>query len=213
MMRLSRWSVLAVAAVMAASAATAASKNKDKKAAAAKKEAAGGGSVVMQVYTEYQDPNNHFIPSGWMGDYSDLNFRDAETTRPRAGKYCIKMGYKAKGGAGWGGIYWQTPANNWGNVEKAGFDLSKAKKLTFWARGEKGGEVITKVKVGGISGNFPDSDDVTVEGITLTDQWTQHTVDLAGKNLTKIIGGFCVVFAKNDNPDGATIYLDDILFQ
>jgi hypothetical protein len=181
-----------------------------KKAAPAAKAAAA--PVGFNVFTEAKHPGNHFVPSGWMGDISDISFSDAETVRPRAGRSCIKMGYKAQGGAGWAGIFWQNPANNWGTKQGAGFDLSQYKKLTFWARGDKGGEVMTEVKVGGIKGEFPDSAEISQRNLILSDQWTQYTIDLEGSDLSHIIGGFCVVFAKDTNPAGAVVYLDDIIY-
>jgi hypothetical protein len=166
----------------------------------------------FSVYSEAKHAGNHFIPSGWMGDTSDLLYSDAETNKPRSGRSCIKVGYKGQGGSGWAGIFWQNPANNWGARANSGFDLSKYSKLTFWARGEKGGEVLSEVKVGGIKGDFPDSDEVVSRNLILSDQWTQYSIDLEGRDMSYIIGGFCVVFSKNSNPSGATVYLDDIAF-
>ena len=47
----------------------------------------------------------------------------------------------------------------------------------------------------------------------LTNQWKQYTIDLKGKDLSNIIGGFAWAGSKDDNPDGFTIYLDDIRFE
>jgi hypothetical protein len=115
------------------------------------------------VYVENNSKENHFAPSGWMGDYGDLKINLASTEMPRSGNTCIKITYSAKmtQGAGWAGIYWQQPANNWGE-KKGGYDLSGATKLTFWARGAAGGEKIAEFKIGGITGEFPDSDSKSV---------------------------------------------------
>ena len=58
---------------------------------------------------------------------------------PHSGKTCIRVDYQA--GDGWGGVVWQSPANDWGDAP-GGFDLTGAKALTFWARGAKGGEAV-----------------------------------------------------------------------
>src|SRR5205823_5926318 len=114
---------------------------------------------------------------------------------------------------GWSGIYWQSPANNWGDrAGQAGYDLHDATRLRFWARGEKGGEKIHEVKVGGIVGKYPDSDVVTMGPIKLTKEWNEYTIDLTGRDLRHIIGGFAFFLRKYDNPAGATLYLDDIAF-
>jgi len=111
------------------------------------------------VYVENASNDNHFAPSGWMGDYGDIKLNLACTEMPRSGKTCIKITYNAMAsqGAGWMGIFWQQPANNWGD-KKGGYNLTGAQKLTFWARGAVGGEKIAEFKVGGITGEYPDSD-------------------------------------------------------
>jgi len=158
--------------------------------------------------------DNHYAPSGWMGDFGDLKLNQACTETPRSGNTCIKITYTAKmtQGAGWTGIFWQQPANNWGE-KKGGYDLTGAKQLTFWAKGGNGGEKIAEFKVGGITGEYPDSDSAAIGPIELTKEWQKYTIDLAGKDLSNIIGGFCFAASKDDNPNGAIIYLDDIMFE
>ncbi|MDD4879770.1 MAG: hypothetical protein PHR22_04895, partial [Candidatus Omnitrophica bacterium] len=140
----------------------------------------------------------------------DLGHKD----NPHGGTTCIKIVYTAeqKQGAGWAGIFWQNPANNWG-TRQGGFDLTGAKKLTFWARGERGGEVLAEVKVGGITGEYADSDSVSIGPITLTRDWKEYTIDLVGKDLTYISGGFCWSASAAENPNGFTIFLDDIYYE
>lgn len=166
------------------------------------------------VYSDKSSPDNHFIPSGWMGDSADIKVNDAASENPHSGTTCIKATYtnKATGGARWAGIYWQHPVNNWGGVDKS-YDLTGATKLTFWARGEKGGEVIQEVKMGGISGQYSDSDTAGIGPLTLTSEWKQYEIDLSGKDLAHIIGGFCWSTNVDVNPEGATFYLDDIRYE
>ena len=96
----------------------------------------------FDVYTEKMSRKNHYIPSGYMGDYGDIKVNDRWKEQPRSGKSCIKIEYTAdrSQGASWAGIFWQNPANNWG-TRKGGYDLTGAKRFTFWARGEEGGEL------------------------------------------------------------------------
>jgi hypothetical protein len=168
----------------------------------------------FDVYTDRWAPNNHFVPSGWMGDYGDIKFNDGWTENAYSGKNCVKVTYTAKAsqGAGWMGIFWQNPANNWGSRD-GGFDLTGAKTLSFWARGEKGGEVITEFKVGGINGEYGDSDSVGMGPVVLASEWKQYAIDLEGVDISYISGGFCFSASKMDNPDGFTIFLDDIKFE
>ena len=156
-----------------------------------------------------------FFPSGWMGDWGDIILDDASTDNPHSEPTCIKITYSAvkSQGEGWAGIYWQYPDKNWGDKPE-GQDLTGVTKLTFWARGEKGGEK-AEFKVGGITGKYPDSirPPVSTGIIVLSDKWQQYTIDLAGKDLSHVIGGFCWVTSKNQNPQGCTIYLDDIRYE
>ena len=175
---------------------------------------ASGEFKKFFVYADQGYFKNHYIPSGWMGDYGDIKFNDASPDKPYSRKNSIKIVYSAKKkqGAGWAGIYWQDPANNWGNL-KGGYDLTGAKKLTFWARGDKGGEIITEFKMGGINGEHSDTASASIGPIQLTPEWKQYTIDLKDEDLSLVIGGFSFIVSSMENPDGATFYMDDIAFE
>ena len=170
--------------------------------------------MPFYIFADSRSINNHYIPSGWMGDYGDIKYDGTSKEDPYLGDTCIKIVYTGQGaqGARWAGIYWQNPANNWGTVD-AGFDLSKAKKLTFWARGAKGGERIEEFKVGGIMGEYSDSDSASIGPVILNKEWTQYTIDLKGKDMSYVIGGFCWATNVDVNPEGATFYLDEIKYE
>ena len=170
-------------------------------------------AMPFYIYADRSTAANHFIPSGWMGDYGDIKYDGASKEDAYLGDTCVKITYsgQATQGARWAGIFWQNPANNWGGVD-AGYDLSKATKFTFWARGAKGGERIEEFKVGGIMGEFSDSDSATIGPVILNKEWTQYTIDLKGKDMSYIIGGFAWSTNVDNNPEGATFYLDEIKF-
>ncbi len=165
------------------------------------------------IYSAQRPRNTHYVPSGYMGD-SDLRMAGAYTKTHNAQGPALKIYYSAKGAKGWSGVYWQDPADNWGTVPgRAGYDLRGATKLTFWARGEKGGEKIHEVRVGGIVGKYPDSDVASIGPIKLSTEWKQYTIDLRKRDLRHIIAGFGFFLNKFENPGGMTFYLDDIEFQ
>ncbi|MBI4846175.1 MAG: hypothetical protein HY810_06870 [Candidatus Omnitrophica bacterium] len=166
------------------------------------------------VYNDNPSRDNHYIPSGWMGDYGDIKLTQNEKNNPHSGKTCIKFEYTAKGkqGAGWCGVSWQNPANNWGE-KKGGFDLRGAKKLTFWARGEKGDERIMEFKMGGIGGTYYDTDSAGIGPIDLTAEWQQYTIELTDIDLSHISGGFVWATNADSNPEGCIFYLDDIKYE
>jgi hypothetical protein len=169
----------------------------------------------LSVYSDMNSRDNHFAPSGWMGDYSDIRITLDSKENPHSGSTCIKVIYsnKASNGSQFAGVYWQSPANNWGSAKKAGFDLTGATKLTFWARGKNGGERIEEFKMGGINGTYPDSDSAKIGPVILTSEWKQYTIDLTDKNLSHIIGGFAWSANLQACPDGCTFYLDDIVYE
>jgi hypothetical protein len=172
---------------------------------------------VFYVYSDKGAITNHYIPSGWMGDYGDMKIYDGDRTNPKTGSTDIKIVYTAQGsqGANWAGIYWQHPSNNWGAVE-GGYNLSKYTKMKFFARAESHGKVpvrISEFKVGGITGEYSDSDAMSIGPVDLTKDWKEYTIDLAGKDLHHIIGAFCWSASKDDNPDGFDLYLDEIRFE
>ena len=168
----------------------------------------------FNVYSDKTARDNHYIPSGWMGDYGDIKVDTGCKDVPHSGTTCIKVTYtgEQKQGAGWAGVYWQNPANNWG-TQPGGFDLTGAKKLVFWAKGAKGEENIAEFKMGGITGEYGDSDSAGLTEVVLTPEWNEYTIDLTGKDLTSIAGGFCWVANTSSNPDGFIIYLDDISYE
>lgn len=201
--------------------------------AADKKKAAGAGMTddSFYIYAERGSRLNHYIPSGWMGDYGDLKMnqgwlknasskdskKSAKPGKPEEIKpgedTCIQVKYTAerKQGAGWAGIYWQHPANNWGD-KRGGFDLSAYSKMTFMVRGELGSEVIDKFFIGGITGQTEegDSDEASVSPVNLTKEWKKYEISLKGLDMSHIIGGFGFAANADANPNGFTLYLDDI---
>lgn len=170
---------------------------------------------MSDTLTRIIDVQDAFHPVGWMGDWGDIALDDAFINDPHSEPTCIKVTYSAarSQGEGWAGVYWQYPEKNWGDKPE-GRDLNGATRLTFWARGEKGGEK-AEFKVGGITGKYPDSiqPPVSTGVIVLSDRWRQYTIDLTAQDLRHVIGGFCWVTNKSQNPHGCTIYLDDIRYE
>ena len=180
---------------------------------ASDRDIASSDVVTFSVYTEWIALDNHFIPSGWMGDWDNIDFYECERTNPHSGELAIRVTYNPTGTLGWAGIYWQEPENNWGTVKDAGYDLDNATALSFYARGEKGGEQV-EFLIGGIWGPYPDSQQpaISTDVITLTTDWREYTIDLRGKDLSRTIGGFAFVTNRCLNSEPVTFYLDDIQY-
>ena len=159
-------------------------------------------------------------------------FDESWTQNCLSGSTCIKNTFSAINPTYWGGWYFQNgvlladdiqPRCNWGDYKEAGFNLTGATKVTFWVRGEEGGEKI-EFFAGGIgrdpfTGNpikpYPDSFPrmpAVGQVITLTTEWQEYTIDLTGQDLSYVVGGFGWVANARNNPNGATFYLDNIYY-
>jgi len=167
------------------------------------------------VYKNKGTRDNHFVPSGFMPNGNCLKMNDAYRENCQEGSSCIKIEYDvacSKQDQEWAGIFWLNPANNWGS-RKGGFDLRGATKLTFWAKGEKGGERIEEFGIGGITGDYPDTDSGVIGPVILTNEWRQYIMDLRGKDLSYISGGFSWTTNSKVNPEHCTFYLDNIQYE
>lgn len=172
---------------------------------------AKAGEPVKLPYTVYSEAGekNGWIPSGYMGDTANIKMQDDDTTNPHSGKTDLKVQYTA--GAGWGGVVWQSPANDWGNAP-GGANLTGAKKLSFWARGEKGGEKVSfSFGLIGADKPFHDSAKGEIKDQELTKAWKHYEIPLDGKDLTLIKTGF--VWVLGAKGEAVTFYLDDVQYE
>lgn len=206
--------------------------------------AAGGVAYLKQVMDEFHDrvpvyddvssPGNHFvtyakIPNGGAA----VTINGSWTTNPHRGATSIRNVFSNTTGTNFGGFYFQNgvlpsgataPQPNWGTEPNAGINLTGATALTFWVRGERGGEKI-EFFVGGVGRNpfsgapespFPDSSPRSPSlgtVFTLTTSWQKLTIPLAGLDLSYVLGGFGWVANAPNNPGGAVFYLDDIQYE
>ncbi len=179
-------------------------------AAAPAENAAPKATLPLNIYANAEEEGEIlYIPSGWMGNYDALEYDDACKDKPHSGESCIKISYSGEGK--WAGVVWQDPANDWGD-EPGGYDLSGATKLTFWARGAAGGELV-EFKMGILSKNKPfhDSSTAALGKVKLTTDWQQFSIPLDGKNLSCIKTPFVFSFAGKKEP--ITFFLDDIKYE
>jgi len=165
-------------------------------------------ALPLTVYSEAAEPSG-FIPSGWMGDTKAIQLDPAWADRPQSGKTCLRCTFNAN--KGWGGVAWQNPPNDWGD-RAGGYDLTRAKKLTFFARGEQGGEVVI-FEFGIIPQNrkFSDTGKGRLEKVVLPKEWQRYEIPITNQDLTRIKTGFVWTVASRDQP--VVFYLDNILWE
>ena len=176
------------------------------------------GARKISAENKALDILSTFIPSGWMGDgeYGKkyVNLDNSWSQNPHSEPHCVRIKYTT-GPHRWAGIYWQNKPDNWGDYIGVNFQPSGYKKLSFWAKGEKGGEIV-EFKAGGIrvpNKKYIDSFEASSGRILLDNYWQQYTIDLDEKNLSSIIGGFCWVLSSDYNIEKTVIfYLDDVKY-
>ncbi|HEX7975412.1 MAG TPA: glycosyl hydrolase family 17 protein [Anaerolineales bacterium] len=173
-------------------------------------------TLVDVVYKDWPEAVDGFVASGFMGDIHNIQIDECYRADTAEGETSVHATFTPTGALGWGGVYWQYPDGNWGDNAK-GKDLGAANKITFSARGAKGGERI-KFFAGGIGdATTPYHDslrpEVSTGFILLGSDWQTYTINLRNQDLSHMIGGFGWSTDKCANPDGADFFLDNIQYE
>ena len=183
-------------------------------------------------------PRMPFLPYGWTSDATnvsqvfqiDLECLDHPCTAIKPPvperEFCISIKMKWSE-ATWAGVAFISGPDKppwWGDTTSGWhYDLSSLpkKKLVFYARGDKGGEVI-KVKIGEL-GDKPYGDSLikplSTDDLKLTQSWTRFELDLnsvSAFELTNICNGFTVLAqqaSQSSSPAETQFYLDDIYYE
>ena len=156
-----------------------------------------------------------FAPSGWMGDGQEgskyVSLNSACRENPRSGPVCQKWTY-TPGPAGWAGVAWQYPPGNWGdkpgkNVTREGFS-----KVTFFARGSKGGEEVEFFTGGNTAPEkpYPASFERLSQTVKLTTDWHEYSFDLTKQDASSVACAFGWSVRAEGQP--TTFYLDGVSF-
>jgi hypothetical protein len=180
----------------------------------------GAGPENPAPKTVTIDVVKHYTATGWMGDgtngtkYVQIDEVCKSNVRPNR-QTCVKIAYSV-GPATWAGMYWQNKPDNWGDKPGDDFSARSFKKVSFWAKGEKGDEVV-EFKCGGISADGKsnkDSFEATTGTITLEKNWKRYEINIEGLSLSSVIGVFCWSASETFNPTGlTTFYLDEIQYE
>jgi hypothetical protein len=201
-----------------------------------------GGAAQDQdrftVYADYDSPDNHFFYKAAFfseGGLAYMPVMDEQwADNVHGGGTAIQCQLDLRDN-NWGAWYFQNGVlseetgelvENWGTHPNAGIDLTGYNKLTFWARGAKGGEAVEFFCLGiGRDSNtgaamagcpYPGSNPKMSGGyVKLGTEWKQYVIDLKGCNLSYVLGGFgwASSAAKNGKKSNVTFYLDDIYFE
>jgi hypothetical protein len=169
------------------------------------------------VYRDSDSKENHGHWTNVMQGDLLLALGLADKVDPAFGETCVKATIKFQA-PNWCGVAVACEPDYWGEKSSdTAFNLKKAKKLIFYARGEKGGESI-QVKVA-IAGDKPFGDSAKVAPatpwLTLKKNWQRYelTIDPMRTNLERVVTPFCFVTDKAHNRgEEISFYLDHIYY-
>lgn len=189
-------------------------------------------AAQVYVYRDFALTQNNFTQKALIygGDRSLVKNMDENWTRePYAGDSCIRCQIDTAGND-WGGWMFlngflpageSAPLLNDGSMPGQGLDLTGAEELRFYVKGETGGEVVEFFTAGfGYDGewgtrlvDYPDSAQKQSLGfVTLTDEWKEYVIPLAGLDLSSICCGFGFVCSGSNGAAENVFYLDEIRF-
>lgn len=151
----------------------------------------------------------HFEPTLW-GEAENVVLEASYTGELSPGDddgKCLRLVYEP-GPKRWAAVYWQPPRKAGVRTGKA---VSGATKVTFWAKGGKGGEVIEAKGAGVPAVSLLKRS----EPVILSGGWQQFEVELDDADLSEVVGAFGVRWRsfESENPEGLTVFLDEIRYE
>lgn len=168
-------------------------------------DAALGPLEIDQHYSLDERAGDAQLPFGY------LKVHDGFIDTERHCEFCIRVEYVP----GPGGVAGMSFKND------VGFDLSTVKKVTFYAMGQDGGEVIKfkaagkKVDQEALSNNeiFKNVKfDKTTKEVTLTTDWKRFEIDLSNSDLNGITHPFGFEISKDYNQAGAVVFIKGVKY-
>ena len=185
----------------------------------------------LPIYDDVSSAGNHFPAFAAIGKEANLNknvtVQGSWSDNPHSGATCLRFSFTPLDSSDYGGFYMMNgvlpagvaaPQFNFGDTPNAGLSIPGAKRLTFYARGQVGNEII-KFVFGGVGRDpntgkatkpYPDSSGPRTITVSLTSQWQQYAIDLTGLDTSYVLGGFAWSAGFDANRAGALFYVDDI---
>lgn len=164
--------------------------------------------VTLPFYVYKDGENNPYTASAYMGNYKSMIVDTQHESDTHSGKAALKISYDQS--FDWYGLGLVDPANDWGEI-LGGYDISGAKKFTFWAKASKKN---VKATIGfGLIGDdkpFPDTAQKSIE-VKLGTKWKKYSINLKNLDLSCIRSGL-TIFSNNDI-GSQDIFIDDVVFE
>ena len=177
-------------------------------------------SKRIYVYADYSDSKNAFTQRGFMVEGVEEPVLNEASQVAYSGITSIQVTAPIRSG-GWSGIVFANgilergsiiPRMDWGDHD-AGMNLTGAGKLVIHARAADGETAYVEFKMGTIKEAYPDTDSKTSGIVNLTDEWSTIEIDLQGADLSRIAGGFAILFNDNNRKDTVTVYIDEVYYE
>lgn len=172
----------------------------------------GGGGGAIDAGSGVGLPltvDDWFAAGGYMGDGEQpgavVDDEECAATRPGGGRGLCHRFTWDPATAGWAGVYWQHPEGNWGAMPGLPAPTG-ATRVTFYAWGAQGGEVVSFM----VGMADPDGFEVK-QDVVLTATPAQYTLDLSDAVYDRVIGGFGWVSEGSAVP--VEFYVDDIVWE
>jgi YVTN family beta-propeller protein len=166
--------------------------------------------------------HNHYYPTRFGPGLANIQLNTDYTTTVHGGTNSIRLLYSPDS-SDWAGLIALEGKHNWG-TGGSGYYMVGARSLTVWMKGANGGETVV-IGIGGVSSTtttLPIS--TTLPGtyasaltqtVVLSAAWQPYTITVPFTNTLNMeqhIGGFFAYFDPTENPGGAEIFLDDIVY-
>ncbi len=164
--------------------------------------------VSLPFYVYKDNDELPYTPSGYMGNHKAIEVDPDYKEDVHSGTTSIRIRYTARDD--WYGVGFVDPPNDWGTI-LGGYDISGAKKFSFWAKSNDSNLKAT-IGFGLIDKDkpFPDTGKKSVE-IVLTKRWKKYTIKTKKLDLSCIRSGL-VIFS-NGNGFPHEIFIDDVVFE
>lgn len=163
---------------------------------------------------------NMMVPNGAITENLIRDFTTADESEPFGGSgKVIRIDFELNPKV-WAGVAVASCPDCWGQKPcpkppAVYTDIKGATRLVFYARGERGGEII-EAKVA-ILGNQPCGDSTLLPAesgyIRLTNEWKQYSICLRYFDLSRVITPFAIFVEGKHNRQSVRVFLDEIYFE
>lgn len=163
-----------------------------------------GGALPLPVAVD-----DHWSPSGFMGDGAQPGGIVVDECAARGDAAAVGLCRRftwTPGAAGWAGVFWQYPENNWGSLP--GLAIAPgATEVSFLAWGAAGDERVT------FGAGMADADGFAAMAPTqvLTTTPTRYTVSLAEVIYDEVVGAF--TWTANEAAAPVVFHVDDLTWR